>query len=311
MEKESNYLSSVVLMSGALIASGAYLGVFRLAPKAAGFFLFATALLAVLGVVKISNRFACLLPESLRQIVHWIHSMVFEALAVLTTFCIRPLGWMSRHRATGCPEKGRPILLIHGYLHDASAWIYLKRSLCKKGFGPVYTLNLVHPFRSIGSYAKRVAERAAEIAKETGRQDLALIGHSMGGLVASWYAARCAPQGKVSDVITIGSPLAGTRVASIALGPNGREMRRGSGFSQALREEIGKSDSVRFYHIASRTDQLIVPYSSALMGFHPEREYLIDDIGHMTLLFSPRVGERISEWLGSVPQDEEKKITGC
>ena len=299
MEKESNYLSSVVLLSGSLFSSGLYLAVFSFFPPAAWIFVSLTAILAILGVVKILNHFAPSLPPFLKRIICWVHSIVFEAFAVATTFLMRPLGFTKRmHRRHGS-EKGRPILLIHGYLQNASNWAFLKKQLCQRGFGPIYTLNLVPTFHSIRGYAELVSQKADAIAKETKRNDLILIGHSMGGLVSAWYATKVAESGKVTDVITIGSPLGGTKIAAIAIGPNGREMRCGSELIRELQDECLHNHTTRFFHIASKTDQIIIPYSSALFGLNPEREYLLEDIGHMSLLFSPRVVDKIEEWLSS------------
>jgi hypothetical protein len=33
------------------------------------------------------------------------------------------------------------------------------------------------------------------------------------------------------------------------------------------------------------------------MGLSPEREFLLDDIGHMTLIVSPRVAKKVADWL--------------
>ena len=212
---------------------------------------------------------------------------------------MKPFGYVGGINKKCGPKEGRPILLIHGYLQNASNWVFLKRKLCQRGFGPIYTLNLAHPFRSISDYAELVSQKAKAIAEETNTYDLILIGHSMGGLVSAWYAAKFAEPGKVSDVITIGSPMGGTKFAAIALGSNGREMRCGSEFVQQLQAEFWKNHPIRFYHIASKADQIILPSSSALTGLHPEREYVLEDIGHMSLLFSSRVADKIQEWLAS------------
>jgi pimeloyl-ACP methyl ester carboxylesterase len=297
MQKESSCLFAMGFLAGALLSCGFYLVASHFFPSIALLFLVFTAIFGVLGCIKFLNRIASKLPISLSRVVCWVHSIVFEAFALGFSFCIRSIGFMSIDSGDRGSKNGCPILLIHGYLYDSSAWTFLRHFLCRKGFGPVYTLNLVHPFWSISEYAELVFQKAAEIATNTGRNDLILIGHSMGGLVSAWYAAKVAPPGKVSDVITIGSPLGGTWAASMAVGPNGRDMRRGSDFVKALQKEMRDNEQIRFYHIASKVDQLILPYSSALTGLHPEREFLVEDIGHMTLLFSPRIAAKIEGWL--------------
>jgi triacylglycerol esterase/lipase EstA (alpha/beta hydrolase family) len=209
-------------------------------------------------------------------------------------WCLRPVGYLWRlERKKG---KGQPILLVHGYMHDSSAWIYHIWRLTRQGFGPIYMLNLKHPFLPIMEYAKRVEAKAQQIEKETGRKDLILIGHSMGGLVSSFYATQVAPEGKVTHVITIGSPLAGTYVAKIAMGPNGRQMGRGCVFLKDLKASILSSKGIQFYHMGTKTDELVIPYSSA---FIPEnkQQFIVNDIGHVSLLYSPRIADKIISWL--------------
>lgn len=298
MAKESNLIPSIYFLSGSVLSGGAYLAPFHLHPSAASALLYFAIFFGSIGLVKLIHSFSKRFPKPLRRTVCWIHSLVFEAFAVALTFLLRPLGYLTDQSVSTGPSDGRPILLVHGYLHDSSAWIYLKRELRKSGFGPIYTLNLKHPFRSIRDYAAQVAKKAEGIAKQRGRSDLLLIGHSMGGLVSSWYASKIAPPRKKLEVITIGSPLNGTYAAAIAIGRNGREMCRGSEFIKELQQEIGKS-RIGFYHIASMADQLILPGSSGRTGRNPDREYILEDIGHMTLLLSPRVAKKIEWWLGS------------
>lgn len=227
--------------------------------------------------------------------IHWIHASIFEAFGIMIVWCLRPIGYLWKLEMR-C-GKGQPILLVHGYLHDSSAWIYLKRQLKLDGFGPIYMLNLKHPFLPIAEYAKQVERRAIQIELETGRSDLVLIGHSMGGLVSSLYATEVAPKGKVTDVITIGSPLAGTYVAKIALGPDGRQMERGSEFLKHLRNSILSSRGIRFYHMGTKTDELVIPYTSAFIEEKGAKQFMVNDIGHVSLLYSPRVAEKLIAWL--------------
>jgi len=260
-------------------------------------FLILAAFLVWMLLIKLLNYKAFLFPLPLRRTIQWLHAMTFETLFLFVAFFLRPLCYFQNQEKFTGVSSCRPILLIHGYLDDSSAWTYIKRELGRQGFGPVYTLRLTHPFRSICSYAEFVREKAQRIAQETGRNDLILIGHSMGGLVSSWYATKLAPPGTVTDVITVGSPLAGTYVAYAALGPSGREMQPDSAFVKELQKGIRENKQIRFYHIGTRTDQLVFPASSSWLGDDLERQFVVDDIGHVSLLFSSRILNKICEWL--------------
>lgn len=246
-------------------------------------------------VLKVLNRWADRSAGILSSIIHWVHSGVFEIFALLLMWCLRFLScfWKFEMRK----GEGRPILLVHGYMHDSSAWMYHMWRLKREGFGPIYVLNLGYPFLPIGEYAKRVGRKAEEIEQETGRKDLVLIGHSMGGIVSSFYATQVAPKGKVTDVITVGSPLGGTYVAKIAIGPNGKQMWRGNGFLKDLRKSILSSEGIRFYHMGTKTDELVIPYTSAFIPESGGESFMVNDIGHLSLLYSPRIADQMIAWL--------------
>lgn len=227
--------------------------------------------------------------------MHWIHAIFFEILAVIATFFLRPLGLLfPQKKAVGGKEKA-PLLLIHGYLHDSSAWFFFKRALMKKYLGPIYTLNLLRPFHSIEAHAEYVGKKIEEIQKETKAKKVILVGHSMGGLVAVTYAMRFKSFMDL-HLITLGSPLKGTYLAYIALGKNGKEMRPGSDFLKEL-EKFLENSSLSIDHIGSMTDQIIVPQNSAFTNHPLARSYRIDDLGHMSLLFSSRVVDQIASWI--------------
>lgn len=265
-------------------------------------FLSALIILAFsLGLVKLLNHFAHSFPSPIKEGVFWLHAMAFESLAVLFIFFLKIC-----HLGKGKTSRpqGRPILLIHGYLQNGSNWIFFKPMLCRRNFGPIFTIDLKPHFGSINEHAELVKKKAQEIAAELGRTDLTLIGHSMGGLVSALYAAKFAPPNTVTDVVTIGSPIAGTHAAIIALGSNGREMRRNSEFTKMLHDEMAQNESVRFFHIGSKTDQIIIPNSSAWTGRDPEKEYAVEDLGHMSLLFSRRIADKIGDWLRGTGERE-------
>jgi triacylglycerol lipase len=250
-----------------------------------------------LALIKLLSAVAALFPRPVRSFIYWIHAVVFE---ILTFFCILP--WL--HLTRFCKKydlpigshSGKPILLIHGYCNDGTVWLYIRKKLAESGLGPIYLIHMGHPFRSVQQYADLVQKRCHEIRKETGHEELILIGHSMGGLVATICALQC---DLVSEVITIASPLAGTRVARIGLGQNARDMRIKSSIIVSAAEKLASEKRVKFSHMGTKTDQLIIPSSSSLPGINPSREFQFEDIGHASLLFSPRVAALLVKWIQS------------
>lgn len=251
------------------------------------------AALAWLGAIQVFNAAAARMGRKVARGIHALHAFSFEFLALSGVAILR--FFPNREKIRG---SGRPILLVHGYLNHGSVWTFQKIYFKNLNIGPVYTINLGNPFRKIEEYAELVKVKADEIAKETGREDLTLVGHSMGGLVSSWYAMQLARPGRVTDIITIGSPWAGTPMAYLALGANARQMRPHSEFLNSLLSLMEKNPQIEFYHIASRSDQLVIPGDSAVLKNH---DYLIiEDIGHSSLLYSRRVAHKIAGWLNNL-----------
>lgn len=234
---------------------------------------------------------------SLEKPIHRLHAMAMEVNSGIAAAAVFPLTFFKSHHAPQGGAGGRPILLINGYLSFGSTWHYQKQRLVKAGLGPIYTTN-VGSGRSIKTYAKQIQEKVEQIQKETGRKDITLIGHSKGGLVSSYYATHLADKEKVkvADVITIGSPLAGTPLAYFGPGYDAYEMRSDSEFHESLRNKIQEHGEIRFSHIASEVDE-VVPLSSALLGEDRSRQFVLKDMGHLSLVFSSRVADQICTWL--------------
>ena len=196
----------------------------------------------------------------------------------------------------GKRNKGRPIILLHGFKCNQSIWILMRHWLKSAGLGPVYSLNL-RPIRGpVEVFGDQIAKLADRIEKETGHSELILIGHSMGGLAAAYYAEHLAPKGKVTHCITLGSPLKGTRIASIAGSPVAKQMRQGSEFARELADRLMAS-STQYFHIATTFDNLIYPYQSAMVIADPGHIRVLTWQGHITMAYSKTVGQQIVDWL--------------
>lgn len=251
-------------------------------------------LIALFVIAKTLNKVAPYCPFFLQRSFQWFHAIIFELAAVILSIFMRLFCYLFPNKKQFGNKNGTPILLIHGYLHNSSGWFFFQRALAKNNVGPIFTIDLFHPFLPIAKYAEKIREKAEQIRNETGKEDLILIGHSMGGLIASYYATHLAKN--PLKVITLGSPLQGTLAALLALGPNGKEMRRRSLFVTEM-QTIFQQSQIPFYHLGSMADQLILPASSAFTQKDPKKECRIPDLGHMSLLYSPRVISQVSTWI--------------
>lgn len=217
--------------------------------------------------------------------------------------------WVASDKLAGesdVEEGQRPILLVHGYLGHSTNWVYLRYRLKEAGFGPIYTVNLGSPLRSIGEYAERVKREVKRLKEETGLEEVVMIGHSMGGLVISHYALELASEDDIciTDIVTVGSPLKGTRMAYIGFGACSEQMRCGTPFIQKLGASIIANNDIRFYHIGSEIDIVVQPTHSAFLGDDPSKHCSVRGVGHLGLLFSGQVADAIISYLEETTRTE-------
>jgi triacylglycerol lipase len=220
---------------------------------------------------------------------------LYEVLATFLCILIYPFSALMRKRVG---RKGHhPIVLVHGFQHNRTAWLYLRMRLRHAGFGPITSLNL---------RGHTIEAMAEQLGRELGDEEVTLIGHSMGGLVCAYYAEFLAPPHRVRRVITLGTPLQGTRLTAFLGSRLTQQMCVGSPFITHLERELRINSVTPYFHLASQRDNLIVPPQSAILRRYPDRERILPWQGHMTLLFSPTVARQLLDWLR--PRDRNPQL---
>lgn len=97
-----------------------------------------------------------------------------------------------------------------------------------------------------------------------------LVGHSQGGLVGRYYITRLGGEDKVDRMVSLGTPQHGTTWANIGnfLGVDAfcqacDDMSHGSDFLTELNDPSDSEGDVHYTNIASRFDEVVVPYPTA------------------------------------------------
>jgi triacylglycerol lipase len=201
--------------------------------------------------------------------------------------------WMGEDRlqpaaADGAGPAGRrpPVLLVHGYGCSRAAWWWLRRRLVTAGWS-VATINLEPIYTGIDDLVDPLARRVDAVLAETGAARVILVGHSMGGLVARAYLQRYG-ESRVAGLVTLGTPHQGSRLAHIGYGENARQMRPDSPWLQTLASPTPVVDTVVIY---SPHDNFVMPQSQLQLPGAPSQA--IDGLGHLAMLFSPRVAQAL------------------
>jgi pimeloyl-ACP methyl ester carboxylesterase len=109
--------------------------------------------------------------------------------------------------------KPLPVLLIHGYLADASTWSKWQDLLKKDGIA-AYPITFNQSDDKCGSaadHAKELSDAIAKIKNQNGQSKVNIVGHSKGGLDARVFLANGTKD--VANLIMIGTPNSGSPLA--------------------------------------------------------------------------------------------------
>jgi pimeloyl-ACP methyl ester carboxylesterase len=186
------------------------------------------------------------------------------------------------------PLTGRshpPVLLLHGFVDNRSVFALLRRSLRRHGWKHVMALNYSPLTGDIRTAAALLGRHVERICEQTGHDQVDVVGHSLGGLIARYYAQRLGGDHRVRTLVTLGTPHAGTRAAPL-LNPHPlvRQMRPHSDLIAELAEPA-PGCRTRFVAFWSDWDETMAPAEGARLD-HPDliaRNVHIAGIGHLTM----------------------------
>jgi pimeloyl-ACP methyl ester carboxylesterase len=186
------------------------------------------------------------------------------------------------------PAK-RPLLLLHGILCNHAVWRRLGGRLAAAGFAPIAAPDLEPLDAGIDVY-RACAERELLALHRQCRAPVAIVAHSMGGLVARSLLVTLGP-GVISAVVTVASPHHGTALARCLPLAAARQMLPGSEWLAALNSTQEGRLPVPLTCIHGRDDNLVVPSESAVLRGAEACE--LRGLGHFGLLRSRRALEAI------------------
>ncbi len=195
--------------------------------------------------------------------------------------------WL-RLRAVPAPPSGRgaqPVLLIHGILCNRGIWARAHERLRAAGFAPIGALNLEPPGSDIESYGVNVEQELRTLQRESRGAPVAIVAHSMGGLVAR-SLLRTVGRDLISRIVTVASPHHGTVMARCLPLAGAQQMRPGASWLLTLNAAQEGRLPVPVTSIYSREDSLVAPARSATLKGAQVHE--LRGLGHFGLLRSRR-----------------------
>jgi len=202
-----------------------------------------------------------------------------------------------------------PVILLHGYFHNRSAFVVMRRRLKRYGLRSVTAMNYNVIGHDIGELAEQLSATVDHVLDAAGATRVHLIGHSLGGLVGRYYIQMLGGDQKVHTCITLGAPHQGSYAAFVGRGRAARQLRPGSEVLTNL-VQTARPMPVRFVSFYSNLDGWVLPPSHAKIAepiLRP-RNILVKDLGHMSLLISKTITRSIAEVLGSLDDAQVHRL---
>ncbi|MEU0613936.1 alpha/beta fold hydrolase [Streptomyces albogriseolus] len=203
-------------------------------------------------------------------------------------------------------EAKPPVVLLHGFIDNRSVFVLLRRSLAQHGRQQIESLNYSPLTCDIRTAAELLGRHVEQVCDRTGSEQVDVVGHSLGGLIARYYVQRLGGDRRVRTLVTLGTPHSGTRVAPLANAhPIVRQMRPGS---PVLEELARPAPGCRTYFVAfwSDLDHIMDPLETACVD-HPDLEAVnvrVSGVGHLALPVHPAVATGIREALDTAHPGE-------
>jgi pimeloyl-ACP methyl ester carboxylesterase len=194
------------------------------------------------------------------------------------------------------PGSGTPIVLLPGFSENAGALWWFARKLHRRGFRPVL-IDFPSTFDSIPDNVAFLRQRLSVLRSATGSERVAIVAHSMGGVVARALVLS-EPEHGVLTVIALASPFRGTHLARLGalfrVGSSVIDMAPESAFAGRFLPSAAASIPIR--SIIGGQENIVSPaWSCVLPGC--ETHVLSLPVGHDAPLHLLESFERVQSWL--------------
>jgi triacylglycerol esterase/lipase EstA (alpha/beta hydrolase family) len=189
-----------------------------------------------------------------------------------------------------------PIVLLHGFGTSSRVLAPLARHLRRELRRPVLRMRLggrvpLH-LGDVRKTARRVQSEIEHLAGEQGFAHVDVVGHSLGGLVATYYLKALDRGHRVRKVVTLGTPHHGTPAAvvgALLFGAFSRavwQMIPGSPLLRELRE-LPVPRGAELVTLDSDADSVVPPRFARLAPAPGHCSLAVRGLGHVELLVSP------------------------
>jgi pimeloyl-ACP methyl ester carboxylesterase len=178
------------------------------------------------------------------------------------------------------PADRRVVLFVHGY-GAAGAVFEPMRAEVERALG-LPTADFT--YRSFSSFERITSDLARFVdALGPGRR-LDIVAHSLGGILARWYAQEMDGAARIDRLVTLATPHAGTASARLAPGPLRHVLLPGSVVVRRLAAGRARAAGVAHVAYVAGADLMVTPPASAA-ALEDARVRWFEGLGHNAMLY--------------------------
>ncbi|MFG3157915.1 esterase/lipase family protein [Streptomyces sp. NPDC048219] len=165
-------------------------------------------------------------------------------------------------------STGTPVVFVHGYTGNASNWVTAMSVFRLNGWS---SSNLfAYEYNSYGdnvTNARGLASFVDNVKARTGASKVAIVNHSMGGLVSQYYLKVLGGNTSVSHLASIAGANHGTTYAGACLiYTTCQQMYPGSSFISQITAGDETPGATKYATWYSACDGIIIPYTSTRLS---------------------------------------------
>ncbi|MEV3931764.1 MULTISPECIES: triacylglycerol lipase [unclassified Streptomyces] len=178
-----------------------------------------------------------------------------------------------------------PVVFVHGYTGNASNWVTAKGVFQLNGWSS--SKLFTYDYNSYGNNitnAQGLASFVNNVKSQTGASKVAIVNHSMGGLVSQYYLKVLGGNTSVSHLASIAGANHGTTFASACLiYTTCQQMYPGSSFISQISSGDETPGATKYATWYSACDGIIIPYTSTKLDGATNNNVLCQThIGYLT-----------------------------
>jgi pimeloyl-ACP methyl ester carboxylesterase len=204
--------------------------------------------------------------------------------------------------ARNLPDDGhRPLVFVHGLGGAAGNFVAMRAFFDLAGRTRSYAPRLPghRTMQELGTFLADFLEEVVQVNGLQAHEQIDLVAHSMGGLVARGALQDPRLRSRVATLLTLGTPHSGSHLARYGGQQYSRDLRPDSALLQGLASQIpwrGPPDQPRLICFWSPADVALLPATSACVVGAENVE--LPGFTHYAYLIHPRAWARAIEVLG-------------